>query len=92
MFVRFNYLWRHKDEVEAGGKSTVIPHWLTNVMVCLTLGIFFLAIPAFIIPLNELPQKEKTGEGKLSCPSSASLASPSTTTPVSHPKRVKKGK
>ena len=63
MYMRFNFVWRFTDKIKVGqGQSMEIPLWLTTVMVGLTVGLVFLAIPTFVIAFRTPPLKEGSFE------------------------------
>jgi len=50
MYIRFNFVWRLKDEFLVGiDENLEIVYWLTTVMCGLTFGLLFLAIPIFVL-------------------------------------------
>jgi len=63
MYVRFNLVWGLPEKVTVGaGQNMRVVQWLTSVMVGLTVGLIFLAIPTFFIAF----QSHATAEGSIS--------------------------
>jgi hypothetical protein len=57
LYMRFNFVWRFvADDLEIGnGKNLVVLCWLATVMVGVTSGLFFLAVPTLRIAWNVTP-------------------------------------
>lgn len=64
MYVRFNLVWGLPEKVPVGkGENMGIIQWLTSVMVGLTVGLIFLAIPTFSIVFRTHPTAEISDSG-----------------------------
>jgi hypothetical protein len=63
MYIRFNFIWRLPLRVTVGAKQNLhIARWLTTVMVGLTAGLVFLAVPTFVIAFRIAPEQQKEKE------------------------------
>ncbi len=63
MYIRFNFIWGLPLRVSVGaGKNLHIARWLTTVMVGLTAGLVFLAVPTFVIAFRTAPEQQKEKE------------------------------
>lgn len=59
MYIRFNFVWRLPTRVMVGGGQNLqILKWLSTVMVGLTFGLVFLAIPVFALAFHPIQEKE----------------------------------
>jgi len=57
LYMRFNFVWRFvSDDLQiGGGKNLVVLCWLATIMVGVTSGLFFLAVPTLRIAWNVAP-------------------------------------
>jgi hypothetical protein len=63
MYMRFNFVWRLPARVTVGGGHNMeVAQWLATVMLGLSAGLIFLAIPTFVIAFRASPDKERKTE------------------------------